>query len=117
MAAESETRAEREVRLRPVLEQLRASGQSVFLDLCELLLLLAQEIEGAIQWDHPRVLVRVRQRVEAERIAKRRGVELPAAQTTAHVIERGALTRSKPKPKGLTRKEKDVLSMRRRKEG
>jgi hypothetical protein len=69
-----ETTAERQARLRPVLEQLLAQGQSVFLDLCELLLMLSDDIEGSVEWDHPRVVVKVRQIAAANRIAKRRGV-------------------------------------------
>lgn len=71
-----ETDAEREARLRPLLNQLKGQGQAVFLDLCELLLMLSHDIEGSIEWDHPRVVVKVRQKVAAERLAKKRGVEL-----------------------------------------
>jgi hypothetical protein len=78
-----ETQVERDARLRPVLQQLKEMKQSVFLDLCELVLMLAEEIDGSIKWDHPRVVVHVRQRAAAERSAKRRGVELPFEQTFA----------------------------------
>lgn len=73
---EHETAIERRARLRPVLDQLKGQGQAVFLDLCELILMLSSEIKGSIEWDHPRVVVKVRQRVVAERLAKKRGVKL-----------------------------------------
>lgn len=71
-----ETDAERETRLWPVLDALDAQGQGVFLDLCELLLMLSKRMEGSVEWDHPRVVVKVRQKAVAERIAKKRGVKL-----------------------------------------
>lgn len=71
-----ETKAGQTARLRPLLEELDRQGQAVFLDLCELLLMLSERIDGSIEWDHPRVLVKVRQKVVATRIAKRRGVKL-----------------------------------------
>jgi hypothetical protein len=81
-----ETAAERQARLRPVLGQLKQSEHSAFLDLCELVLMLAEEIDGSIKWDHPRVVVHVRQRVAAERSAKRRGIALSPAHRASWVI-------------------------------
>lgn len=70
-----ESKAERQERLRPVLDQLKGHGESVFLDLCELLLMVSVDVDGAIEWDHPRVVVKIRQKVTAERLAKRRGAK------------------------------------------
>lgn len=68
-------------RLRPILDQLKAvPNNAVFLDLCELTLMLAAEIDGSIKWDHPRVVIHIRQRQTAARIAKKRGVELDPEQ-------------------------------------
>lgn len=72
----AETRAERQARLRPMLGQLEGHGQSVFIDLCELLLMLSVEIDGSIEWDSPRVLVKIRQKAVAARLAKKRGAKL-----------------------------------------
>lgn len=58
--------AQRE-RLRPILAQLDASGESTFLDLCELLLLLSERVEGSIKWSHSRVLVHIKQPRAAQR--------------------------------------------------
>jgi hypothetical protein len=78
----SETNEERRTRLRPILDQLKAiPGNAVFLDLCELVLMHAAEVEGSIRWDHPRVVVFIRQRLTALRQAKRRGVILDAEQS------------------------------------
>ena len=52
----------RRLRLSPVLEQLDAARESTFLDLCELLLMLSERVEGSIKWNHPRVLVHIKQR-------------------------------------------------------
>lgn len=71
-----ETKEAREARLRPVLDELRGQGHAVFLDLCELLLMLSDGIDGSIEWDHPRVVVKVRQKAVAERLAKKRRVQL-----------------------------------------
>lgn len=54
-------------RLTPILAQLDAAGQSPFLDLCELLLMLSERIGGSIKWNHPRVLVHVRKPSHAAR--------------------------------------------------
>lgn len=76
----SESAAERRERLRPVLASLEAiPGNAVFLDLCELVLMLAEKIDGSVKWDHPRVVVHVRQRASAVREAKRRGAALDPA--------------------------------------
>jgi hypothetical protein len=63
--APESTRARRE-RLAPVLAQLDAMGRSVFLDLCELLLMLADRIDGSIKWEHPRVTVYIKRRKTAK---------------------------------------------------
>lgn len=71
-----ESTAERRKRLAPVLAGLRAvEGHSVFFDLCEMLLMLSDDVTGSIEWDHPRVLVKIRQVAAARRIAKNRGVQ------------------------------------------
>jgi hypothetical protein len=75
-----ETREETRARLAPVLEQLRASGAPVFLDLCELVLMFAADVQGSVEWDHPRVVVKIRQRVAALKLAKRRGATLDPEQ-------------------------------------
>ena len=49
-------------RLDPLLEQMDAAKESTFLDLCELLLMLSERVEGSIKWNHPRVLVHIKQR-------------------------------------------------------
>jgi hypothetical protein len=49
-------------RLRPILAQLDAAGKSTFLDLCELVLMVAEGIDGSIKWDHPRVTVHIRKK-------------------------------------------------------
>lgn len=77
----TETTEHRRSRLRPVLDQLKEiPGNAVFLDLCELVLMLAAEIDGSIKWDHPRCVVHIRQRAAAAKIAKNRGVELDPEQ-------------------------------------
>jgi hypothetical protein len=76
----TETNEQRQDRLRPILDQLKASKNSAFLDLCELVLMYAAEVDGSIKWDHPRVVLHIRQRLTATRIAKRRGVELDMRQ-------------------------------------
>lgn len=70
-----ESSAARRARLRPVLEKLKKSPYPVFIDLCELVILFAEDVDGSIKFDHPRVVVWIRQRVAAARIAKKRGVE------------------------------------------
>lgn len=50
MAARAETPEERRARLESVLDELDAAGQSTFLDLCELLLMLSKRVQGAIRW-------------------------------------------------------------------
>lgn len=52
-------------RLLPVLEQLDAAKESTFLDLCELLLMLSERVDGSIKWNHPRVLVHIKQKRKA----------------------------------------------------
>lgn len=49
-------------RLRPILAELDASGHSTFLDLCELVLMLSEQVDGSIKWTHPRVLVHIKQK-------------------------------------------------------
>lgn len=91
-----EPHAERRARLRPVLEALRAApGAVLFLDLCELLLMLAEDIDGSIDWDHPRVKVTIRGRVAAARIAQKRDVELEVMQAPRPVT--GSAKRRSPR--------------------
>ena len=56
-------------RLKPIMAQLEAGGHSVFLDLCELVLMFAeQERYGMIKWNHPRVMVHIKmQRAKREK--------------------------------------------------
>ena len=77
----TETKEQRQARLRPVLDQLKAvPNNAVFLDLCELVLMFAAEVQGSVKWDHPRAVIHIRQRVTAANIAKKRGVELDPEQ-------------------------------------
>ena len=62
--------AQRE-RLALILAQLDAAGGSTFLDLCELVLMLSERIDGSIKWEHPRVVVHIKQRAAAERALAR----------------------------------------------
>ena len=52
-------------RLQPILDQLEVAGESVFLDLCELLLMVSERVEGSLEWSHSRVLVRIQRRKKA----------------------------------------------------
>jgi len=80
MSPPSETDEARRARLKPVLDGLKAiPGNAVFLDLCELTLMLAEDIGGSVKWDHPRVVIHVRQRTTALREAKKRGMTLDPA--------------------------------------
>lgn len=77
----TESNEQRKARLQPILDQLKAVPDSaVFLDLCELTLMLAAEIDGSIKWDHPRAVIHIRQRKTAANIAKKRGVQLDPEQ-------------------------------------
>ena len=77
--SERESPEVRRERLRSVLDGLKAIPKNApFLDLCELVLLLAEEMGGSVKWDHPRVVVHIRQRTEALRQAKRQGIQLAA---------------------------------------
>jgi hypothetical protein len=77
-----ESHAERRLRLRPLLSSLEnRKGGSAFLDLCEMLLMLSDDIDGSIEWDHPRVLVKIRQIANANRIAKKRAAEWKGRRT------------------------------------
>lgn len=71
-----ETKAAHEARLQPILDLLESQGHSVFLDLCQLVLMFARKVDGSIQWDHPRCVVNIRQRAAARRLARKRGVDL-----------------------------------------
>lgn len=66
-AFDQRIRAQRE-RLRPILDQLDAAGESTFLDLCELVLMLSERIEGSIKWSHPRVVVHIKQKPRARKV-------------------------------------------------
>lgn len=52
---------EHRARLQPILDQLDARGESVFLDLCELVLMLSERVNGSIKWEHQRVVVQIKQ--------------------------------------------------------
>jgi hypothetical protein len=54
--------AEHRERLRPILAQLDAARKSTFLDLCELLLMVAEGMDGSLKWDHPRITVHIRKK-------------------------------------------------------
>ncbi|HEY3493808.1 MAG TPA: hypothetical protein VGK73_03945 [Polyangiaceae bacterium] len=77
-------------RLQPVFaileEMSKEPGVSLFLDLCELTLMVAARVDGGLKWTHPRVVVHIRQRVVAAREAKRLGVELDPEQGPEHVV-------------------------------
>jgi hypothetical protein len=45
-----------------------------------MLLMLSDDIDGSVEWDHPRVVVKIRQIVSANRIAKRRRIEWEAGK-------------------------------------
>lgn len=48
-------------------EQLLHDHELDFLDLCQLLLVFAQKVEGDIKWDHPRLVVWIRARARKPR--------------------------------------------------
>lgn len=47
-------------RLGMVMAQLDAAGESPFLDLCELVLMLSERTDGMIKFNHPRVVVHIK---------------------------------------------------------
>lgn len=53
---------EHRARLQAILKQLDDAGKSTFLDLCELVLMLSERVDGSIKWTHPRVQVWIKQR-------------------------------------------------------
>lgn len=74
---------EHRARLQPILDQLKAAGGSVFLDLCELVLMLAEPINGSIEFSHKRVTVHIKQRP--------RGAKVSVSQRKARELERSEL--------------------------
>lgn len=48
-------------RLTPVLAEIDAFQGSTFLDLCELVLMVAERTDGSIKFTHPRVTVHIKQ--------------------------------------------------------
>lgn len=64
-----ETPEQTTARLAPILAQLEAMGDghggSTFLDLCQLVLMYSEQVAGTIKWNHPRVLVHIKQRKAA----------------------------------------------------
>ena len=69
--------AEHRERLRPVLAQLDAEGKSSFLDLCELLLMFAERLDGSIKWEHPRVTVYIKRKPREKAAPKKSGGARP----------------------------------------
>jgi hypothetical protein len=55
--------------------QLLVDHELDFLDLCRLVSVYAERIDGSVVWDSPRVVVNIRQPAAAARIARRRGVK------------------------------------------
>lgn len=51
---------EHRARLAPILQQLDDAGQSTFLDLCELVLMLSERTDGMLKFDHERVKVHIK---------------------------------------------------------
>ena len=70
-----ESMKEHRERLRPLLDLLKGHGRSEILDLCELMLMVAETTDGSLEWDHPRVLVKIRQKKAAERLLVKRTKE------------------------------------------
>jgi len=86
--------SEHRERLAPILAQLDAEGYSTFLDVCELVLMLAERTDGMLQWDHPRVTVHIKMKKKVrtdalllERDASRK------AKNLAHQLHKGRRVR------------------------
>ena len=62
----------RRERLAPILAELEAAGESSFLDLCEMLLMLSERVTGMIKWSHPRVLVHIKHPRNAKKSKERK---------------------------------------------
>ncbi len=60
-------REQRRARLRPVLAALDTAGESSFLDLCEMLSMLSEKIDGSVRWEDARVNVHIRRRARARK--------------------------------------------------
>lgn len=60
--------AEHRARLAPVLAQLEAAGESVFLDLCVLTEMLAERVGGSLRWNSTRVTVHIKQKRKAKAV-------------------------------------------------
>lgn len=63
---------EHRARLLPVMAELDAAGESVFLDLCELVTMLSERVGGSLEFESDRVHVQIRQKCVAERRARKR---------------------------------------------
>lgn len=57
-----ESTTQMKVRLAPVLAQLDAFETSVFLDLCELLLMVSERMDGSLKFKHPRLVVHIKKK-------------------------------------------------------
>lgn len=66
-----ETRVQSRARLGRVLAELDREGRGTFLDLCELVVLYAERVNGMMKWQGPRVVVHIQhpQRVKKSRAA------------------------------------------------
>ena len=58
---------EHRARLAPVMQQLKDAKESVFLDLCELVIMLAEEVEGKIDLNHERVRVTIKHKKRSKK--------------------------------------------------
>lgn len=57
---EPESTRDKRRRLAPVLATLEAMDQSVFLDLCELVVMVSEKVTGMIKFTTPRVVVHIK---------------------------------------------------------
>lgn len=80
---------EHRARLQPILDQLKAADESVFLDLCELVLMLAESVDGSIKFSHERVMVHIEQRPRVAKVSasKREARELELSELPGGYIE------------------------------
>ena len=51
-------------RLKPILDHLHSMNHSVFLDLCELLSMFSESVNGSVGWSNERVTVRIKRRAK-----------------------------------------------------
>lgn len=68
----AEIQRRRRARLAPFLEQLRHPDESILLDLCELVLMEAEKMDGGFTWDHPRCVVFIRTRKRTRKFTTRK---------------------------------------------